>query len=381
MIVADTGYTSDSSCQTRRNNSLDLVPELRRLKEVGRSASVKCRKRLSALHSTAVLSQRECEKACVLWSRDGGHGRRRPTITRVDVTPQLNTSIPALEVLFEQYRRSADGVDDTAPTALSASLDFSPGTITVSDIETVAVGAAADLRISVDTAQIDEADECMSSSPTLTSRTYETAADSRSSEDTQVSIFLNEPTLCVDNLLDSLFPSLPPNTKPYHTYFNVATVDGVPTIPDTYVCPTSMCTATFRHFEGLQTHWSAHPWNRRGILLPVTAGGIRRLSFWQHKAQFVKSMLHGPHKAELSGQQTCARPISRHRRGLWKATLSKNTEALSIDTSRSSDALDAIQTSDFGDIRFWGPHSYFVSPRVLSLEQVRAWEAVRDRKK
>ncbi|KAJ1825393.1 hypothetical protein LPJ56_002697 [Coemansia sp. RSA 2599] len=383
MFVADVGYNSDSSCQKHRRNSLDLVPELRRLKEVGRSASVKYRKRLSTLHSIAALPQRQSERTQASRERHGEREHKIPTITRVDATPQLSTSIPALEVLFEQYKQNADrpagdaigpacGADGAVSSVLSKSLGSS------SDLSASSGGAG--LRISVGTMRIEEVDECMSSSPTLTSRSDETAVHSRTSEDSQEPDLKHEPVICIDNLLDSLFPSLPPNAKPYHTYFNVATVDGVPTIPDAYVCPTSMCTAKFQYFEGLQTHWSEHPWNRRGILVPVTAGGIRRLSFWQHKARFVRSVLHGPHVAELPGQQPCARPLSRHRRSLWKAVLSKNAEALPIDTSCSSDALDAIQTSDFGDIRFWGPHSYFVSPRVLPLEQVRAWEATRDKR-
>ncbi|KAJ2854013.1 hypothetical protein J3B02_002880, partial [Coemansia erecta] len=385
MFAPDIEYTSDSSCQTRRNNSLDLVPEFRRLKEVGRSASVKYKKRLSALQSIASIPQRQDERPKTSRSREASckHERRLPIITRIDAAPQPNTSIPALEVLFEQYQRNAGreigeanrqtrNDDGTICSTISESLDL--------PLITAAITSNPGLRISVDSDQVEEADECMSSSPTLTSGTDETAVESRINEDMQNPILLNEPALCVNNLLDSLFPSLPPNIKPYHTYFNVATVDGVPNIPDTYVCPTSMCEAKFRYFEGLQMHWSEHPWNRRGILVPVTAGGIRRLSFWQHKVQFVRSMLHGPHVAELPEEQPCARPLSRHRHSLWKSVLSKNTESLPIDTIRSPNALNAIQTSDFGDIRFWGPHSYLVSPRVLPLEQVQTWEAARDQR-
>ncbi|KAJ2620429.1 hypothetical protein GGI26_004999 [Coemansia sp. RSA 1358] len=119
-----------------------------------------------------------------------------------------------------------------------------------------------------------------------------------------------------EQLMDTLFPFPEHGQNPYHSYFNVATVNGEPTIPNSYLCPTAMCTAQFKHFASLQRHWATHPWNRRGILLPVAAGGIPN-----------------------------------------------NSAAL---------------TSDYGDIRLFGPKSFFVSPRVLCMEQVRFWEEARD---
>ncbi|KAJ2344960.1 hypothetical protein GGF43_005334 [Coemansia sp. RSA 2618] len=123
-------------------------------------------------------------------------------------------------------------------------------------------------------------------------------------------------------------------------------MDGIAAIPTLYMCPTAACEAKFRQFDELCVHWLQHPWNRRSELVPVMAGGIRRLSFWQHKRVFVRSLIRGHHVDAASG-----RPSTAHRR--------------------------SAAESDYGDIRLLGPCSYFVSPKIVSIEQLHAWEALR----
>ncbi|KAJ2741086.1 hypothetical protein GGI20_005427 [Coemansia sp. BCRC 34301] len=248
------------------------------------------------------------------------------SIRRVDVaTTANNTSIQAIDALFEQYQKEElDGNNELK----------------------------LDICTSSDTCD-KESLEDDTPSPSVTASTLDSSSDT-----------LAQPTL-IDELLDTLFPHLLPDAKPYHAYYNVATVDGEPTIPKYYSCPTAMCAERFIRFESLQLHWSAaHPWNRRGILVPVTAGGIRRLSFWQHKAKFAMSLLQGPHSAGEFGPSN--RPATSHRRSLWNVLNLQNNSG------------GTVTTSDYGDIRLLGPRSYLVSPRVLPLEQVRIWESERD---
>ncbi|KAJ2779270.1 hypothetical protein H4R18_004111 [Coemansia javaensis] len=160
--------------------------------------------------------------------------------------------------------------------------------------------------------------------------------------------------LLLSRLMDALFPMPLPGAEPYHAYYVVATLDGRPAIPDRYACPTALCDGGFARFEELQRHWPTHPWNRRGVLLPVAAGGIRRLTFWQHKAAYLRSLLCGP-------PHPCAEP---HQRRRWLRLGPAGPGALP-------------PASDYGDIRLFGPSSYFVSPRVVPIERVRAWEEAR----
>ncbi|KAJ2487387.1 hypothetical protein IWW37_005247 [Coemansia sp. RSA 2050] len=255
---------------------------------------------------------------------------RRPSIRRVDAAPTAtNPAIQAIDALFEHYQREEE--------------------LTIS---TASISSAGD--------DLEESPP----SPTATASTLESLPETLAQPELAHKRCSLQPPL-IDELMDTLFPHLPPNAKPYHAYYNVATVDGEPTIPRHYSCPTSMCGEMFTHFEVLQTHWSAaHPWNRRGILVPVTAGGIRRLGFWQHKAKFFVSLLQGPHSAGEFGATN--RPATSHKQSLWSV----------LGLKRSCGGI--ITTSDYGDIRLLGPRSYLVSPRVLPLEQVRVWEAERD---
>ncbi|KAJ2724997.1 hypothetical protein GGI07_001566 [Coemansia sp. Benny D115] len=136
-----------------------------------------------------------------------------------------------------------------------------------------------------------------------------------------------------------------------HDYFRVATMDGKPTIRDSYRCPIAMCDSEFAHFELLQSHWTeAHPWNRGGILTPVCDGGVRRLGWWEHKRKFIASFVQGVSRPEF--------PEEERSRG----------------RSRS---IDEACRSDYGDIRLFGSRTYHVSPRVVSMRQVAEWEKER----
>ncbi|KAJ2720128.1 hypothetical protein GGI07_004805 [Coemansia sp. Benny D115] len=304
---------------------------------------------------------------------------RQITITRIDKAPTLNVSIPALETLFEQYNSrdfstNTENTTSKAREALAVSLPslIDTGTDLDSSKETIR-------RRSIDCVK-ESPEEYPPPSPTSTTSTELGSNSSRTSEDTanesdaKDTLDMDTPTECVNKLLDSLFLRPEPHTRPYHTYFIVATIDGKPAIPEQYTCPTSMCTATFTTFEALTIHWSEHPWNRRSILLPVAAGGIRRLGFWQHKARFIKSLINGPHVAEIPGSYS-SRPSTGYRRNMWTSICQKGG---GVFVTGSQSLSNIAKTSDYGDIQLFGPQSYFVSPRVLPLEQVRAWEATRN---
>ncbi|KAJ2884604.1 hypothetical protein IWW38_005409, partial [Coemansia aciculifera] len=300
-------------------------------------------RKIAALNSFVSSAGR---RGSLLATRDNTHVQSiRPIIRRIDVAPTANTnttSIQAIDALFEQYQREeqlADNVSlDSAATALTNNLKLSICTSSSSS----------------DKANLEDNPP----SPAITTSTLESSSDTLGQLSLARKSFSSQPPL-IDELLDTLFPHLPPDAKPYHAYYSVATVDGEPTIPKYYSCPTAMCVERFARFESLQTHWSAaHPWNRRGILVPVTAGGIRRLGFWQHKAKFAMSLLQGPHGAGEFGYSN--RPTTSHRRSLWNAL-----------SGRRSSSGGTVTTSDCGDIRLLGPRSYLVSPRVLPMEQVR----------
>ncbi|KAJ2754060.1 hypothetical protein GGI19_002675 [Coemansia pectinata] len=294
---------------------------------LSRSASSASRK-IAALNNLVSSAGR---RGSLLAPRESSDTQfRRPSIRRVDMAPTAtNTSIQAIDALFGHYQREELTIcTGSSSSSAKESLDENPP------------------------------------SPAITTSTLESLSETLTRPASTHKSCSSQPPL-IDELLDTLFPHLPPNAKPYHAYYNVATVDGEPTIPRHYSCPTAMCAERFAYFESLQAHWSAaHPWNRRGILVPVTAGGIRRLSFWQHKAKFVASLLHGPHSA--SEFEAANRPATSHKQSLWGA----------LSLRRCSGG--SITTSDYGDIRLLGPRSYLVSPRVLPLEQVRIWEAERD---
>lgn len=196
----------------------------------------------------------------------------RPSIIRTDDRPPLGVSIQEIDALFEQYRRADD--DNPLP------------------------------------------------SPTISTAT----AVNSDNNDNPLPAANEEPQhhdSLLDGLLETLFPAPSAETKLQHVYFTVATLDGKPAIPYTYACPISLCDKSFMCFENLQAHWMEHPWNRKGVLVPVTAGGIQRLGFWQHKTQFLRAIIDG------------------------------NTRLL-------------------------GPRSFLVSPQILSMEKVRKWELERD---
>ncbi|KAJ2248443.1 hypothetical protein GGI13_004661 [Coemansia sp. RSA 455] len=306
--------------------------QARPLRGLSRSSSSASRK-IAALNNLVSAAGR---RGSLLATRENSDTPiRRPIIRRVDVAPvATNTSIQAIDALFEHYQREELTVCTTSSSSSS--------------------------RSSSANESLDENPP----SPTTTASTLESLPETLTRPSSAHKSFLSQPPL-IDELLDTLFPHLPLNAKPYHAYYSVATVDGKPTITSHYSCPTAACTEIFMYFESLQAHWSAaHPWNRRGILVPVTAGGIRRLSFWQHKAKFIASLLQGPHNAGEFA--TVNRPATGHKQRLWSALSLKHCSG------------GNITTSDYGDIRLLGPRSYLVSPRVLPLEQVRIWEAERD---
>ncbi|ORX68026.1 hypothetical protein DL89DRAFT_294542 [Linderina pennispora] len=213
----------------------------------------------------------------------------RPVITRVDAPAPITTSVPALDVLMQQRMQRKDtesweaSISDTAKCAQHVGLNPVPA---------------------------------------IANSARDGAAGSHCSR-------------CPQQMRGL-----------HHDYFVVATVDGQPTVPERYQCPTAMCSASFASFEGLRAHWSQHPWNRRGVLVPVTAGGIRRLSFWQHKVKYVKSVLMGRYRGDGQGAR-------------W---------------GKAAVGVGAVSMSDLGDISLRGPRSYLVSPRILPIEQVRKWE-------
>ncbi|KAJ2335459.1 hypothetical protein GGI00_001346 [Coemansia sp. RSA 2681] len=333
-------------CMAAASRSGDTL-HARPLRGLSRSSSSASRK-IAALNNFVSSAGR---RGSLLATRESAHTQsRRPSIRRVDVAPAANnTSIQAIDALFEQYQRDELAADSaslaSAATALANELKL-----------TICTSSAASDRDSL---------EDNPPSPAATASTLESSSDTLAQPSLARKGGLAQPPL-IDELLDTLFPRLPPDTKPYHAYYNVATVDGEPTIPKYYACPTAMCAERFMRFESLQAHWSAaHPWNRRGVLVPVTAGGIRRLSFWQHKARFALSLLQGPHCAGEFGPG--GRPATSRRRSVWSAL-----------GGGCSAGGGSVTTSDYGDIRLLGPRSYLVSPRVLPMEQVRIWEAERD---
>ncbi|KAJ2086175.1 hypothetical protein GGI09_006739 [Coemansia sp. S100] len=305
--------------------------QARPLRGLSRSSSSASRK-IAALNNLVSSAGR---RGSLLATRENSDTPiRRPIIRRVDVAPvATNTSIQAIDALFEHYQREELTVCTTSSSSSRSS-------------------------------SANESLEENPPSPTTTASTLESLPETLTRPSSAHKSFSSQPPL-IDELLDTLFPHLPLNAKPYHAYYSVATVDGKPTIPSHYSCPTAACAEIFMYFESLQAHWSAaHPWNRREILVPVTAGGIRRLSFWQHKAKFIASLLQGPHNANEF--ETANRPATSHKQRLWSALSLKHCSG------------GNITTSDYGDIRLLGPRSYLVSPRVLPLEQVRIWEAERD---
>ncbi|KAJ2714093.1 hypothetical protein H4R19_001907 [Coemansia spiralis] len=250
---------------------------------------------------TRLLSRSQSTRRRASVRRGRALDLRPQSIARVDPPPALDTSIHVIDTLFKQYRQSDYSEADDAgssPTSLvpsgRSSLD-SDGTLA----EPAAVAAVA----------ADHLDD----KPTVCTARDTDAAD--------------EDHALLGQLMEALFPWPQPGSEPYHVYYIVATLNMQPAIPRQYPCPTAMCTGRFVRFEDLQQHWPTHPWNRRGALVPVAAGGIRRLTFWQHKAIYIRSLL-----------QTRA-------------------------------------ASDNGDVRLFGPKSYFVSPRIVPIELVRAWEA------
>ncbi|KAJ2086985.1 hypothetical protein IW138_005265, partial [Coemansia sp. RSA 986] len=195
------------------------------------------------------------------------------SIMRVDIPPAINTSIHTLDTLFLQYHSDSSREDKSGESDTDGSSKHD------------------------DESEPQSAHTSTSSEPTLfpINDTDDTLSDrgllrQPAKEENVANVF--------EKVLDALFPYPRPDSSLHHVYYNVATVDGEPNIPLYYDCSIAMCTARFRYFESLQQHWTTHPWNRRSILLPVTAGGLRRLGFWQHKARFFKSLVQGPHNTE-----------------------------------------------------------------------------------
>ncbi|KAJ1755007.1 hypothetical protein IWW43_002986 [Coemansia sp. RSA 1935] len=271
--------------------------------------------------------------------------RQRPcSISRVDTPPLLNTSIHAIDTLFRRYRATeVDGDDESSECAESSPTSLVPSARYSIESSSTAADLEHEERTQV-------AHKCsigtLSMPNTETSLLVEKSSYRRLSCSTtdDSSAHLHQQEQLVAQLMNTLFPHPQPTAKPYHTYFVVATIDGTPAIPTHYTCPTAVCALEFRHFAQLQAHWVEHPWNRRGVLVPVMAGGIRRLSFWQHKAVFVKSIVRGPRAAKHG-----TKVVDGHMGGM----------------------------SDYGDIRLLGPNSYFVSPKIVSIEQLHMWEALR----
>ncbi|PIA12950.1 hypothetical protein COEREDRAFT_11984 [Coemansia reversa NRRL 1564] len=265
------------------------------------------------------------------------------SIARVDVPLKINISIHAIDMLFRQFHTSGAGssastIDSSPETLVPLTHPSVDSTRTVTEVLGIDTNRGYKAEIDIDLPLVGH---------------YHS----------EYGIMKNKPLASkpppppqkfADQLMDALFPYPQPNTKPYHTYYIVATLDGAPSIPDWYICPTATCGFQFKYFHELQLHWAAHPWNRRGMLVPVTAGGIRRLTFWQHKAVYIKSLLHRRHSHQVTVADS--RPNTEHHQ----------------KTGRT------LNCSDYGDIRFFGPSSYFVSPKVMSIEQVCMWEDRRD---
>ncbi|KAJ1858527.1 hypothetical protein GGH12_005537 [Coemansia sp. RSA 1822] len=271
--------------------------------------------------------------------------RQRPcSISRVDTPPPLNTSIHAIDTLFRQYRvTEPDGDDEDSECAGSSPTSLVPS----ARYSLESASTAADHE---NEDHIHVAHKCSNSTLSMPNTGAALLVDKASCRRLSCSstddspAHLHQQEQLVAQLMNTLFPHPQPTAKPYHTYFVVATIDGTPAIPTHYTCPTAVCDLKFRLFAQLQAHWVEHPWNRRGVLVPVMAGGIRRLSFWQHKAVFVKSIVRGPRVAKHG-----TGAVDGHMGGM----------------------------SDYGDIRLLGPCSYFVSPKIVPIEQLHMWETLR----
>ncbi|KAJ1954776.1 hypothetical protein EC988_002252, partial [Linderina pennispora] len=173
---------SETSAQSLRG-SLEF-PSIQRIKGLRRSASANSRRQ----SNFSILSGST--------RRNSITPSPRPVITRVDAPAPITTSVPALDVLMQQRMQRKD----TEPWEASSE-SSSPTVVSMSD--TASVRSMSDLT------------QCPPS-----------------------------PTARVTELLDALFPMPPADARLHHDYFVVATVDGQPTVPERYQCPTAMCSAS-----------------------------------------------------------------------------------------------------------------------------------------
>ncbi|KAJ1732142.1 hypothetical protein LPJ61_002192 [Coemansia biformis] len=307
------------------------------------------------------------------------HGLRPHSIARVDVPPALDTSIQVIDSLFKQYRQCGNSRSDyhddggDSPTSLvpsaHSSLD-SEGTLAeplAADYPRIHHGLLAMPAVEHGGDPGDADSTCQDPSEPLPEIASHDANCTQLNSHLSLCDESEPPQLLFSRLMDALFPWPQPEAEQYHLYYVVATMDGQPAISRQYACPTAMCAGRFAHFEELQLHWPTHPWNRRGVLLPVAAGGIRRLTFWQHKAVYIRSLLHGPHAVDpAAGHVPASVERCRSRRN-WLGEANRHPPARLRMAS-------AMAISDYGDIRLFGPKSYFVLPRIVPIEQVRMWE-------
>ncbi|KAI8321182.1 hypothetical protein GQ54DRAFT_340102 [Martensiomyces pterosporus] len=357
----------DHGADARRGASLDMpdATQIKTGKGVKRSTSVTHR-RISALQNLVVSNSLRNSMLQNTASTNPAQAPKLRVITRVDTPPPINTSIAALDALFEQRQKhQSDSVESAKRVSMISSSTHSSASATPTvklQLDESELTSLSALEKDMHEYGDSDSTECPSSPNTILAE----APARKPGKQPHAPL--------VDELLDALFPYPLADTPLRHEYFNVATVDGYPAIPERYACPTSMCRDEFLYFDGLRAHWSEHPWNRRGILLPVTAGGIRRMSFWQHKAKYLKSLIQGPHVAVLPDSAASASPAAEaerprtapHRRWLWNVVSNGTRQSHLTGVSTTT---GAVSTSDSGDISLFGPRSYFVSPRVLPMEQ------------
>ncbi|KAJ1964338.1 hypothetical protein GGI12_001483, partial [Dipsacomyces acuminosporus] len=232
-----TGIGSDNSPNEKRGVSLDLPPlsRARSIRSLRRATSIS-NKRIHTLHSLVTGPVR---RNSLSPGTRSANATRSVVITRVDIPSPINTSISALDTLLEQQHRrqsqskepdkrfsvisSADSSASSSPTVRQQSDD---------DFEDDSSGELTPATLGRDMHDEvlrggSEPTKWPPSPTTIRTNIPETIAED-SSQRLPNAPFVNE-------ILDSLFPQPDAHTKLRHEYFNVATVDGQPSIPDKYV--------------------------------------------------------------------------------------------------------------------------------------------------
>ncbi|KAI9504624.1 hypothetical protein GGI25_000716 [Coemansia spiralis] len=308
-------------------------------------------------------------------------------ITRVDylrnTTAENESNVPALDIC-EIIRRKDERMMDPSGSMpqLPLAIVSTPNSAST-DSENTLVGCSASQRTSVatctshDSEGITSSESCFNSTeqhPTLSIVFGDTCLphSNSSSQKKSMSSEAHQPNILatLSNAEDTLHGRHSTGAdsglrRLRHDYFQAATMDGKPLIPNLYKCPIAMCESRFQCFEQLQLHWTEHPWNRGGILTPVCSGGIRRLGWWEHKKKYFGSLLQGLHSPEF--------PEGAIDSSRGNAATIPNGRKL----HRRAASMDELCRSDYGDISLFGSRTYYVSPRVIPMWQIAQWEAKR----